>query len=223
MKNVFLITTGQSPRDDVREDFRNHFCSDIELFEIGAFDRYSVEDVKEHFSPSENESFLVSRMRNGEMVAFSEEKVFPLVQDAITDACESGADAILVMCTSEFPAMKSSVPVLFPGDLMHCVVPSLAGAMKPAFVFPFESHADVMRKSWEDAGMSVEYICYHPSSGEDETQVIEKIKAMQSDIIVLDCIGFSCEFGDVLMKETGKPVIVPRRVLINTVNILFGY
>lgn len=222
MKKVYLITTGHSPREDIADDLREHFSEEIEVCEAGAMDPYSVEQVKTLFAPAEGEATLVSRLSNGEMVAFSEEKAMPLVQSCVDTACEDGADAIIILCTSDFPRLKSRVPVLYPGDLEKKLAVSVAGGMKVAYLFPFATHAPGMAESWESSGLPGNYACYHHSSGAPFEDVIEFFKKDDPDFIVLDCMGYSYEMAERVGKETGKPLILPRSLLVNTTHMLLG-
>ena len=118
--------------------------------------------------------------------------------------------------------MRSSVPVLFPYKLLHTIVPAVAMGMKTAYLFPFASHAEGMIKGWEEVGMPGEYRCYHPSSGEPESAAIDFLKSADPEVIVLDCIGYSSDFGKRVAEETGKSVVLPRTLLVNIAHALLG-
>lgn len=222
MKKVYLITTGHSPREDISDDLKAHFSEEIEVFEAGAMDPYTVEQVKTDFAPEEGKATFVSRLSNGEMVPFSEEKAMPLVQKCVDRACAEGADVIIILCTSDFPRLKSSVPVLYPGDLEKKVAVSVAGGMKVGYLFPFATHAPGMAESWKSAGLPGSYACYHHSSGAPFSEVIDFFREDDPDFIVLDCMGYSFEMADTVASETGKPLILPRSLLVNTTHMLLG-
>lgn len=222
MKKVYLITTGHSPREDISDDLKAHFSEEIEVIEAGAMDPYTVEQVKTEFKPEDGETTFVSRLSNGEMVAFSEAKAMVKVQDCVDKACAEGADAIIILCTSDFPRLKSSVPVLYPGDLEKKIAVSVAEGMKVAYLFPFESHAPGMAESWKCAGLPGNFTCYHHSSGASFSEVIDFFKKDDPDFIVLDCMGYSYEMAETVAKETGKPFVLPRSLLVNTIHMLLG-
>lgn len=220
MKKVYLVGTGHSPREDITDDMRAHFSPGVEVHELGALDEFSVEEIKTDFAPVEGRSTLVARFRSKEMLAFDEEKAMPYVQKAIDRACDEGADLIVILCTSKFPPLKSSVPMLFPDKLMHTIAPAVASGLKVAYLFPFASHAEGMQKGWEAVGIPGNYTCYHPASGDSIDGAIEFLKKEDPEFVVMDCIGYSYEIGRQIAEAVGKPAILPRMLLINTAHML---
>ncbi|MBQ6582512.1 MAG: AroM family protein [Mogibacterium sp.] len=222
MKKVYLIGTSHSPREDITDDMKALFDPSLEIHEIGALDEFSVEEVQTQFAPVEGKPTLVARFRNKKMIPFDEEKAMPYMQKAIDRACAEGADLIIILCTSKFPPLKSSVPVLFPDKLMHAIVPEVAAGLKVAYLFPFASHAPGMAKGWEDVGMPGNYACYHPASGDPVSVALDFLKEDDPEFIVMDCIGYSSDLGKQIMRETGKPALHPRMMLVNMAHMLLG-
>ena len=181
-----------------------------------------VSELRRQVEPEADEPTLVSRLRNMEMCQFSRKKAMPLLQQCIDRACDDGADVIIILCTNEFEALHSRVPILVPYTVLHTLVPAMAGAMRTGFLFPFETHAAPMQKNWEKAGVVGGHICYHHSTGQPWEDVVAFFKKEHSDLVVMDCIGYSVDMGRELSAALGKPVILPRSLLIHLTHALLG-
>ena len=105
---VGFLTIGQSPREDIMTEVRPLLGAHIEVVEYGVLDDLSDERI-ESLAPLEQESRLVSRLRDGSQVLMSERKVGELLPGAIEFMSEEmKVKAIGVLCTHEFPRKKYS-------------------------------------------------------------------------------------------------------------------
>ena len=136
---IGAITIGQAPRVDVTADIMDIFGGNIELFQRGGLDGLTREEI-ETFKPEEGDYVLVSRLTDGSSVTFAERYILGNLQKGI-DALEAeGVRLIMVFCTGEFPeSLTSNVPMVFPNDLLHKIVPMLTKtrhiiAMTPSLV-----------------------------------------------------------------------------------------
>ena len=127
MFKLGAITVGQSPRTDVTDDIMGIFQGKVEILERGALDGLTVEDI-DKLAPDAGEYVLVSRMRDGSQVSFSEQKILPRIQECIEQLEAEGVKMILFFCTGEFDyKFKSRVPLIFPCDLISRLIPVQIG------------------------------------------------------------------------------------------------
>ncbi len=219
--NITLLTVGHSPRDDLSPDMLALLGDGYAITQRGGLDAFSVEEVKARFAPKQGEDTLVSRLRGGEMYEMCRETVLPFVQQAILDAGNEGADAIILLCTGRFPAFKSAVPLLKPFDLLHSLVPTLAGSIKVGALFPFEAYAEGMAEDWRESGLDVAYACVRPPGDEAALKAaIAPLVAQGIGLLVLDCIGYTAQTKKLARAIAGVPVIHPKSLLASAVHNL---
>ena len=210
-KRVGLITIGQSPRVDVVPEIRRVLDgSDVELIECGALDRLSREEVAT-LAPREGEYVLVTRLRDGSEVRVTRERVLPLVQECV-DILEPQVDLIGLLCTGEFPELRSRKLLIEPSVLLLKVVESLK-VNKLGVVVPDPAQVDPARRRWRHVTSDLKVVSVSPYTGtlNELRRASEELR--DRDLIVLDCIGFSTEAKRVVAEATGRPVLLPRTLL----------
>ena len=213
------ITIGQAPRVDVTADIMDIFGGNIELFQRGGLDGLTREEI-ETFKPEEGDYVLVSRLTDGSSVTFAERYILGNLQKGI-DALEAeGVRLIMVFCTGEFPeSLTSNVPMVFPNDLLHKIVPMLTKTRHIIAMTPSPLQVDQNNAKWEgfvEKCTSVAASPYGP--WEDLERAAEAAKDLDGDVIVLDCIGFTKKMKAMFAEKTGKLVILPRTLLARVIS-----
>lgn len=208
---VGAITVGQSPRVDVTPDLLPIFGDKVELIEIGALDGLSYEEIAK-FAPEEGDYVLVSRMNDGGSVTFAEKHILPRLQDCIYKLEEQGVSLIIFFCTGNFPVeFDSKVPLIFPNMVLGNIVPLLTRKKSISVLIPSELQVEQARVRWEKLVDNVTVFAASPyGKFEDVRLVAKKLIETDSDLVVLDCIGYTQEMKDMVYKLTSKPVVLPR-------------
>ncbi len=208
---VGAITVGQSPRIDVTPDIMPIFGNKVELIEIGALDGLSYEEIAK-FEPEEGDYVLVSRMSDGGSVTFAEKHILPRLQECIYKLEEQGVSLIIFFCTGNFPVeFDSKVPLIFPNMVLGNIVPLLTRKKSISVLIPSELQVEQARERWEKLVDNVTVFAASPyGKFEDVRFVAEKLIETDSDLVVLDCIGYTQKMKDMVYKLTNKPVVLPR-------------
>lgn len=218
---IGAVTVGQSPRTDVTEDIMRIFDGKITLIEAGALDGMSYEEISE-LKPEEGDYVLVSRMNDGRQVTFAERLILGRIQACIDRLEQQGVKMILFFCTGEFKhSFRSAVPLIFPCQILHQIVPVLAGSMDVIIVNPSLTQREQSLKKWGRilAADKVEFVAASPyGSWEEIGSAIEQIKQSKGKIVILDCIGYSQKMKDVIYQKTQKTVILSRTLLARVVS-----
>ena len=202
MFKLGAITVGQSPRTDVTDDIMGIFQGKVEILERGALDGLTVEDI-DKLAPDAGEYVLVSRMRDGSQVSFSEQKILPRIQKCIEQLEAEGVKMILFFCTGEFDyKFKSRVPLIFPCDLISRLIPVLCGDRQLIVVTPTQRQVQ-QYGGWEE----IEQAC-------------RKISALQGPLVVMDCIGYSFAMKREVAEKTGKTVVLSRTMAARVISEL---
>ena len=216
---IGAITIGQAPRVDVTADIMDIFGGNIELFQRGGLDGLTREEI-ETFKPEEGDYVLVSRLTDGSSVTFAERYILGNLQKGI-DALEAeGVRLIMVFCTGEFPeSLTSNVPMVFPNDLLHKIVPMLTKTRHIIAMTPSLLQVEQNNAKWEgfvEKCTSVAASPYGP--WEDLERAAEAAKDLDGDVIVLDCIGFTKKMKAMFAEKTGKLVILPLTLLARVIS-----
>ena len=211
MTKIGAITVGQSPRVDVIPEMEPILGDSFEILQMGGLDGLSKEEIAA-FKPRENDHILVSRLTDGSSVTFGESYILPRLQDCIHKLEENGASLILFLCTGEFPEnFDSKVPLIFPNRILSAVVPALIPGGRLTVLTPSAAPTEQTGRKWEQLVPSVTAL---PASPYDGTAAVLKKAAEtrpeETDLIVLDCIGYTMEMKEQIHQLTGKPVILPR-------------
>ena len=217
MVKIGAITIGQSPRDDIIRDIRPLLGEEIQLLQAGGLDGLSREEI-EAFTPQPGDYVLISKLRDGSSVVFAERYILPRLQACIDRLEEDGAQMILFLCTGEFPTVfHSRVPLIFPCKLLNGLVPALAGREKIAVVAPTQEQVAQTEQKWAAYVQEVTVLPASPYGPQEELErAARQIAALDVDLVVMDCIGYTMAMKEKVRQLSGKPVLLSRTLAART-------
>jgi protein AroM len=203
-----VVTIGQSPRDDVMPQIVPFLPGDVDIRQAGALDGLGSDKLAE-LAPAPDGYELLTRLRDGSAIAVGREKIVSLVQARIDQLERDGADLILLMCTGEFPALRSDVLLVEPDRLLVGVVDGLRPRRMGVFV-PLPSQAEAIDDKWEAVEAEKVYVSASPYGEPDETTRAADGLQERSlvDLVVMDCMGYTDAHQRLVAKAVGKPVIL---------------
>jgi protein AroM len=220
VKRIGLITIGQSPRVDVTPEIKEVLRDvEVEIIECGALDKLRRDEIRA-LAPREGEYMLVTRLRDGTEVKVAREKILLLIQECI-NSLEPSVDMLGLLCTGEFPELKSRKLLLEPSDLLFKVVESLR-ISKLGVIVPNLKQVDLAKRKWHNVTPDLKIMSVSPYTGtlEDLRKASEELR--DRDLIVLDCIGFNTEAKKVVAIASGKLVLIPRTLMARVLRELVG-
>lgn len=217
---IGAVTIGQAPRVDVTCDIMEIFGGKAELLERGGLDGRTREEIAA-FAPQEGDYVLVSRLNDGSSVTFAERHILGSLQKGIDELEAAGVSLIMVFCTGKFPdSLTAHVPMVFPCDILHRVVPLLSRRSSIAAVTPSPLQLEQNTEKWSgyvDHCVSVAASPYEDWAALE--RAAEEIRTMEDvDLVVLDCIGFTQKMKEMFAEKTGKMVVLPRTLLARVVS-----
>lgn len=218
---IGAITIGQAPRVDVTGDVMEIFHGKAELLQGGGLDGLTREEI-ETFKPEDSDYVLVSRLTDGSSVTFAERHILPRLQQRIYDLEAQGVKFIMFFCTGDFPdTFKSKVPLIFPCKILNHIVPLLTKTSNIITVTPSPLQVAQCEEKWRKYVNRVTSIPASPyGDWETLTAAAERIKDMEGDLVVLDCIGYTQEMKEMFAKITGKMIVLSRTILARVVSEL---
>lgn len=212
---IGLVTIGQSPRVDLTPDLRTLWQERYTIIERGALDDLSLTEI-DALAPLPGETVLVSRLRDGACARLGEERLIPLVQQAVGELAEE-CGAVFLLCTGEFPAMDCAAPLFEPDRILRNTV---RGILRPGqtlgvIVPEADQEADIIRRWAQYIPNPV--VADHGSPYAGDTTLLQaaaqRLREQAVDMIVLDCLGFSCAMKEQVRAIAGRPVIIPRTLV----------
>ena len=223
MVKIGAITIGQSPRVDVTGDILPILGEDVELLQAGGLDGLSKEEIAE-FAPGPEDYVLISRLNDGTSAVFAERYILPRLQQCIYDLEEKGVELIMFLCTGDFPAVfQSNVPLVFPCHVLNGLVPALSSSKKIAVVTPTPQQIAQSENKWK---LYVDEVCAIAASPYGDPSELEQaakeISALDADLVVMDCIGYTVEMKERLREICKKPVVLSRTILARAVSELIS-
>ena len=212
MFKLGFLTIGQSPRTDLYEDFKEIF-EKKEVIQAGALDDYTREEILEKFKPEEGQTTYVSRLRDGSEITFTKEKIIPLLQEKIY-SIENEVDFIVILCSGEFPMLKSKKPIIFPDKLLkHFSSAIYSFERKLGVVIPLEEQVKYAFDKWKQYSKDVKVVNASPYSTSIEELENRVSELIDRDYVIMDCIGYSLKQKEAVRKVVEKPVIATRSLL----------
>ena len=211
---IGVVTIGQSPRDDIIPEIRDILGPGVELIEAGALDGLSLEEVKD-FYPEPTDFTLVTRMKDGTEVKVAEKYIITRLNNCISGLEDKGAEILMLLCTGEFPGIKSKRILLRPDRLLQNIVKGILEKGRLVVIVPSPDQIPTVEKKWGRSDLDVVSEAVSPYTG-TKKEIIEtanKVKNSNVDLIVLDCIGFNRETKAIFREVTKKPVLLPRTIL----------
>lgn len=219
---IGLLTIGQSPRTDVTEDLNRVLVGGLEIVERGALDGLTAKAIEERFRPGPDDTVYVTRLRDGTEVEVAKEKVVPLMQEKIEELESEGVDAIVILCSGEFPEFRSSVPVVYPDKLLKGFASAVSARGPVAVLIPLAKQAGYAKAKWSRyyRQLIVESVSPY-SAGEAEFRgVARRLAAERVSMTVMDCVGYTFRHKRIVAGITGKPVVATRGVVAAAINEL---
>jgi protein AroM len=207
---VGLLTIGQSPRSDVTNDLAKMLPQDIEIFEAGALDDLSLEEIIGKLAPKQGETLYVTRLRSGLEVKISKERIIDLMQKKIELLDSRGVDIIGILCSGEFPEFRARVPILYPDKILKGMVSGIKYSGESAVLVPAGEQIGYGRDKWAPylGDPIVIHISPYTSKPEDFIEVGRELSKRDVRLVIMDCIGYTLE-----QKKILKQIVPLARVI----------
>jgi protein AroM len=188
----------------------------VQTVQVGALDGLSRDSVRS-LAPSKTDYRLFTRIRAGEEVVVARKKIFPLLQKKIDYLSRSDVSVIALLCTGEFPALSSKVPLVEPDRLLNGVVTALVREGEIGVLTPTEEQTAQVRKRWKKMGIQAHVEAADPYGDLDALKdAADKLAVRKPLLILMDCMGYTNQMKRIVRNRTGKPTLLSKNVLART-------
>ena len=221
MPTIGAVTIGQSPRDDILPEIVELLPYGTQIIEQGALDTIAPGDLS-LLAPAEDDDALVTRLRNGEEVRVAEARLRPLLQGAVDDVCERGADLVAILCTGVIPGVRCPARVLLAGPIVRSLASAMTGTTaRLAVIVPACDQLEAAREEWGSVASRPQVMAASPYGAPDEIVAAARTLAgWHPDLVVLDCLGFDRAAQRLVRDSVRAPVLLPRIALAGTIAAL---
>lgn len=206
MPKLGLLVVGQSPRAEVEKEFER-LVSGVQLDLRGCLDGLTRAEI-DQLAPGAGETTLFTRLPDGAGVALSKAAVTKHGMAQLDALEKSGADAVVVLCTGDFPAWADR-RVLFPSLIIRSFVKGVRPKGHLGIFSPLENQLEDARGRWTEAGYQVTARALSPNASLAEAQAAGKKMARATpDLLVLDCISYTAEIKQAVCAAARTPAVL---------------
>lgn len=206
MPKLGILVVGQSPRPEVEQEFRR-LIDDVDLDLRGCLDGLSRQEISD-IQPITGENTLFTRLPSGEGVRLSKKAVIHHGETQLDGLEKSGAQAVVVLCTGEFP-MWADRRILVPSEILKNVVLSVQPMGHLGVLSPLASQIPNTLKRWSAHGHKVTAVDLSPNASPEEVAVAgNKLSKAAPDLVVLDCVSYTKQTKDIISKKVSCPSVL---------------
>jgi protein AroM len=216
-KRAAFITIGQTPRDDIVPELLATIGDSVDILELGLLDGLQPDDIAA-LRPADSEQQLVTRLRTGAQAIVGRAWAKKQLQSLLHELTREDFAFKLVLCTERLGPLRSKGVLLDAHSLVNHGVEAIAGRLGSlGVIVPLPSQVDEIRRR---ARQGRRVMATHASPyalGELE----EAAKALrQTDLIVMDCMGYTEAMRETVARTSGRPVLLARRLVAAAVKQL---
>ncbi|WP_417210388.1 AroM family protein [Antarctobacter sp.] len=216
---VLVVTIGHSPRPDLIDEVFSRLKLPLDATELGLLDGLSGTEIDE-MRAGRREPVIVTSLANGATIELSRAKTAQRAFSVIA-AIPPGAYALVVlMTTGIFRDLESTCPTVNTQRAVESAIISMAAEGETVgIVFPAErqvGEVDIPALSLFD--VRVDYARH------GNTADLERAAGALADCayIVLNSVGFTENDRELVAALTGKPVILPRRIIVSSIQLILS-
>jgi len=208
-----VVTIGQSPRVDMVPEMRD-WLPPVEIRELGALDGLDAGQIAA-LAPVAGDETLTTRLADGSAAVIGRKGILARLQTQIDKLEKGGADAVLVVCTGDFPAFHHTKPLLLAGPLLAAGLTAIAGDSVVGVICPLAEQEQMSYEKFAHFEQKVK-VAWATPYGSDVTEIEAAARALADDgaeILVLDCMGYTQAHREAAAKASGRSVVLSRSVV----------
>ncbi|MFD5730274.1 AroM family protein [Streptomyces sp. NPDC058368] len=217
MHTVTFLTIGQSPRPDLSAAIEAELPPTARIRHAGVLDGLGRAEVEARFGAVRGRATLLSRLADGASVTLDADAVGAGLPALVERVEAEGADVVVLLCTGEFPGLRTRRARLVEPDalLTGYVGAALRGA-RVGVVVPLPEQVAEARTKWRALDPAPAFTTASPYA-DDDGALCEAARARLdagAEALVLDCMGYGTRHREAL-RAAGitAPVLTPGAVI----------
>jgi len=210
---VAFVTVGQAPRSDIVPEMLGWLPPDLGHAEFGVLDGLDRQGVAA-LAPDAGEPSLCTRLADGSEVVTGKYQTADRLNDLIARLDTQGFAAIVLLCSGRFEGLSARTLLVEAQPVVDATVDALSAGRHLGVVLPLERQIAESHVA-QTLGRRVTHTHYSPYVGETPVRAAASIAGC--DLIVMHCMGYDVAMRAEMVRLTGKPVLLPRRIVASAV------
>lgn len=220
MTSFATLAIGQAPDGEIMP-LLNEYIPAENLTHVGLLDGLSRQEIEQHYAPTIDEPVVISRLQDGSRVVLSSQRVEHALQEKIDWMAEKGCEVLLLMCGGEFSGLHSqSVMLINPDRLVPPLIEGIVGTNQVGIIVSDTEQMEQQVDKWKNLAKRPRFAIASPylfngravdEGGADEKRLLDaalSLKAQGAEVVVLDCIGYQTQHGEMLEELLQLPVLL---------------
>lgn len=208
---IGLVVLGHTPRPD-HESVYESIAPDVPRLMAGGLDDFTPDEARDLHDQG-GESPLVCLLSDNTTVEIPLPTLFPYLKQKVEQLAAAGATSAVVLCNGGFPDFNCSIPVILPGKIVPAVVAGLYPGKRVGLVVPNAAQMDSAQAHWKSMGVDTVATVISPYQGKGFESAAELFTSMGTEMVAIDCMGFTEEHRDRLRALCGCPVLLPKTLV----------
>ncbi|KAB0266144.1 AroM family protein [Microvirga brassicacearum] len=214
---VAFVGVGQTPRLDVVPEILAQLDLPIAATEFGALDGLTDAEIAE-LAPRVDEHALVTRLADGTDVVISKPRVGERLARILAGFAPSDFDLVVILSTGLFREFESRCLTVNAQRAMESGV--LALAAHGGVIGLVQPLAQQVAEVNVTALSPYRIVLSHAAPGDRDALAHALIDLAESEIIVLNSVGFNEADRAMVARASGKPVVLARRIVAGAMRLL---
>jgi protein AroM len=230
-KKLGVLSIGYSPRPGITDDVIR-LRPTVTIVHAGALDGVRLGDLPslrpvETILPDGTSTLagakpaaadkyaLITQISPGQIVSIERDELLPLLQKKVDELSGVNVDAILLMCTGDFPGLVSLRPLVIPHEVFTKAIEWVQPRGKAAIICPIEGQKRAAEEKWQREGFDPSVVVASPYSDRDWETVGRQLQHEPFELVILDCFGFGEGARRHVARFVKCPVLSIRTIVIN--------
>lgn len=216
---ILFVTIGQSPRQDLLAELTKSLALPAKVSEIGLLDGLSGSEI-ENLLATPDQTAVIARLTSGAWLSLARRKISTLAHEKIAAVGEGKFDLVVLMSTGIFRDLESTCPTVNAQRALDSAVISVAAQGDTVgMIYPLEQQAS----DFDIPSLALfETTSFHAAHG-NTAELRKAARALKEcAYVVLNSVGYSEDDRRNISEITGKPVILPRRIVANSIRLILS-
>ncbi|MFI6610847.1 AroM family protein [Streptomyces sp. NPDC050507] len=190
---VTFLTIGQAPRPDLSETIEAHLPATARIRHAGVLDGLTRQEAERTFGATEGGATLLSRLADGEPVTLDADAIGAGLQSRIDQVEEAGSDVVVLLCTGEFPGLRTRrARLIEPDVLVTGYVGTVMRSSRVGFVVPLPEQVTEAREKWRTVVPDPAFTTASPYADNEAALLAAACTHLEAgaDALMLDCMGY---------------------------------
>jgi protein AroM len=214
---VAFVGVGQTPRMDVVPEILAQLDLPIAATEFGVLDGLTDAQIAE-LAPRGAEQSLATRLSDGTNVVVSKPRVGERLARILAGFASTDFDLVVIMSTGLFREFESRCPTVNAQRAIESGV--LALAADGGVIGIIQPLAQQVGEVKIPALAAYRVLISHATAGDRDGLARAIVDLAESEIIVLNSVGFSEADRTMVSRASGKPVVLARRLVAGAMRLL---